>query len=512
MTTGTPIRRFRQTKIVATLGPSSSTPAMIRSLFEAGVDVFRLNFSHGTHADHGERLRAIRALEQEMQRPIAVMADLQGPKLRLGTFANGPVTLTVGQRFRLDLSSLPGDTTRVGMPHPEIFAALQPETDLLLDDGKVRLRVVDCSAEHADTIVVAGTRLSDRKGVNVPDVVLPLSPLTAKDRADLVFALDQGVDWVALSFVQRPEDVAEARKLIDGRAALLSKLEKPQAIQHLERIVELSDGVMVARGDLGVEMPPEDVPSLQKRIVHQARLAGKPVIVATQMLESMISAPAPTRAEASDVATAIFDGADAVMLSAETASGSYPIEAVSIMDRIARRVETDPLYRTMMDASHADPQETAADAITAAARQVAHTIHAAAIVTYTTSGSTTLRAARERPEVPILCLTASAAASRRLVLAYGVHSVLTEDVQNFSDMVHKATRIAYLHGLAEDGQRLVITAGVPFGMPGSTNILRIAWVERPSRPAGSTARNAQDVPSDLQSSNELTPVMAGAED
>ncbi|MCG5241576.1 pyruvate kinase [Azospirillum doebereinerae] len=484
MTTGTPIRRFRQTKIVATLGPSSSSPAMIRSLFETGVDVFRLNFSHGSHEDHGERVRAIRELERETGRPIAIMADLQGPKLRLGKFANGPIELTAGQSFRLDLSTEPGDATRVGMPHPEIFAALEPNTDLLLDDGKVRLRVIACDATHADTVVVSGTRLSDRKGVNVPDVVLPLSPLTPKDCADLVFALDQGVDWVALSFVQRPEDVAEARKLIDGRAALLSKLEKPQAIQHLERIVELSDGVMVARGDLGVEMPPEDVPSIQKRIVRQARLAGKPVIVATQMLESMISAPAPTRAEASDVATAIFDGADAVMLSAETASGAYPIEAVSIMDRIARRVEHDTLYRTMMDAQHSDPQETASDAITAAARQVAHTIHAAAIVTYTTSGSTTLRAARERPEVPILCLTASVAASRRLVLAYGVHSVLTEDVQNFSDMVHKAARIAYAHGLADDGQRLVVTAGVPFGMPGSTNILRIVWVERPGLTAG----------------------------
>ncbi|MDR6773158.1 pyruvate kinase [Azospirillum sp. BE72] len=481
MSTAKPIRRYRQTKIVATLGPSSSSPAMIRRLFETGVDVFRLNFSHGSHEDHGERVRAIRALEEETGRPVAIMADLQGPKLRLGRFADGPVTLTAGQSFCLDLLSEPGDARRVGMPHPEIFAALVPDAELLLDDGKVRLRVTACGADFAETVVVSGTKLSDRKGVNVPGVVLPLSPLTAKDRADLDFALDQGVDWVALSFVQRPEDVAEARKLIGGRAALLSKLEKPQAIQHLDRIVEMSDGVMVARGDLGVEMPPEDVPSIQKRIVHAARLAGKPVIVATQMLESMISAPAPTRAEASDVATAVFDGADAVMLSAETASGEYPIEAVSIMDRIARRVEGDTLYRKMMDAQHADPEQTASDAITAAARQVAHTIKAAAIATYTTSGSTTLRAARERPEVPILCMTEKAAIARRLVLAYGVHAVLTEDVQNFSDMVHKAARLAFVHGLAEEGQRLVITAGVPFGMPGSTNILRIAWVEAPSR-------------------------------
>ncbi len=474
---GNPVRRFRLTKIVATLGPASSSPEMIRALFDAGVDVFRLNFSHGTHEDHAERLAAIRALEAELDHPIAVMADLQGPKLRVGAFANGPIALQAGQRFRLDLSTEPGDSSRVGMPHPEIFAALKAETDLLLDDGKVRLRVVDCSPDHADTVVLSGTRLSDRKGVNVPGVVLPLSPLTRKDRADLAFALDQGVDWVALSFVQRPEDVAEARKLIAGRAALLSKLEKPQAVSHLDEIIELSDGVMVARGDLGVELPAEDVPTIQKRIVRESRRAGKPVIVATQMLESMVGAPAPTRAEASDVATAVYDGADAVMLSAETAAGSYPVEAVSIMDRIARRVEHDPLYRTIMDAQHPDPQQTSADAITAAARQVAHTIQAAAIVTYTTSGSTTLRAARERPEVPILCLTSNIETARRLQLAYGVHSVHSADVTDFNEMVQKAARAAHEDGIAVEGQRLVITAGVPFGTPGNTNILRIAWVE-----------------------------------
>jgi pyruvate kinase len=474
-----PIRRCRQTKIVATLGPSSSAPNVIRKLFETGVDVFRLNFSHGSHDDHRARIRTLRALEEETGRPIAIMADLQGPKLRLGSFSGGAAELTRGQAFRLDLSGAQGSASRAGMPHPEIFAALAPGAELLLDDGKVRLRVVSCGPEHADTIVISGTRLSDRKGVNLPGVVLPLSPLTTKDRADLAFALDHGVDWVALSFVQRPEDVAEARALIEGRAALLSKLEKPQAIQHLERIVELSDGVMVARGDLGVEMPPEDVPSIQKQIVHQARLAGKPVIVATQMLESMISAPAPTRAEASDVATAVFDGADAVMLSAETASGAYPIEAVAMMDRIARRVERDPHYRAILDTRRAVPEKTEADAITAAARQVAETVRAAVIVTYTTSGSTTLRAARERPGVPILCLTASAASSRRLVLAYGVHAVLAEDVKSFTEMVRKAVRLAYDYGLAGVGERLVITAGAPFGTPGSTNVLRIARVEPP---------------------------------
>jgi len=471
------LHRERLTKIVATLGPASSTPEMIRKLFHAGADVFRLNFSHGKHEDHGERLRIIREMEQETRRPVCVMADLQGPKLRIGTFANGPVDVGPGHRIRLDLSREPGDATRVGMPHPEIFQALNEGDDLLVDDGKVRLRVLACGADFADTEVVVGSRLSDRKGVNVPNTVLGLSPLTPKDRDDLRYALEIGVDWVALSFVQRPEDVAEARRLIAGRASLLSKMEKPSAIQHLDEIVEMSDGLMVARGDLGVEMPPEDVPSIQKRIVREARLSGKPVIVATQMLESMISAPTPTRAEASDVATAVYDGADAVMLSAETASGQYPLEAVSIMDRIAKRVEADPLYRRLMEAGHPDPESTTADAITAAASQVARTIQAACIVTYTTSGSTTLRAARERPGVPILCLTSRMETARRLNMAFGVHAVHTADIHSFAEMVQKAVRVAAEDGLAQPGQRIVITAGVPFGTPGNTNVLRIAWVE-----------------------------------
>ena len=471
------VKRDRQTKIVATLGPASDDIDTIRKLFIAGVDVFRLNFSHGLQEDHARRLKTIRELEDELGRPIAAMADLQGPKLRIGTFANGPIELEPGQTFRLDMEDRPGDSTRVHLPHPEVFTALSSGQHLLLDDGKVRLKVESCGKDFAETVVVSGVRLSERKGLNVPEAVLPLSSLTAKDRDDLRYALEIGVDWVALSFVQRPEDVAEARRLIAGRAQLVVKMEKPSAIHHLDELIEMTDAMMVARGDLGVEMPAEDVPSLQKRIVRSCRQAGKPVIVATQMLESMIAAPAPTRAEASDVATAVFDGADAVMLSAETAAGAYPEEAVTIMDRIGQRVEHDPLYRTIMDAVHYDPESTAADAITAAARQVAHTIGAAAVVTYTTSGSTTLRAARERPEVPILCLTSSRGTARRLALCWGVHSVHTEDVKDFQEMIEKACALALRDGLAGPGDRLVITAGVPFGTPGNTNVLRIAWVD-----------------------------------
>jgi len=473
------MRRNRAAKIVATLGPASATVDTIAALFEAGVDVFRLNFSHGTHAEHLERIEIIRALEMRACRPIAILQDLQGPKLRIGRFAAGPIALAAGRRLRLDLDPAPGDATRVTLPHPEIFAALQDQegTELLLDDGRVRLRVDRCGADFAETTVVVGTGLSDRKGVNVPGVVLPLSPLTDKDRRDLSFGLDQGVDWVALSFVQRPDDIAEARKLIGGRAALLAKLEKPSAIEHLDGIVELSDAVMVARGDLGVELPPEDVPSIQKRIILASRHAGKPVVVATQMLESMVSAPAPTRAEASDVATAVYDGADAVMLSAETAAGAYPVEAVTMMDRIIRRTERDPLIHRLRDAERPDPERTAADAITAAARQVAHTLRAAAIVTFTTSGSTALRAAHERPDVPILALTERIETARRIVLAWGVHCVQTSDIHDLQAMVDKAVAVAKAEGFAQPGDRVVATAGVPFGTPGATNVLRIAWVE-----------------------------------
>ena len=472
------MRRLRSAKIVATLGPATSTPERLSQLFAAGVDLFRLNFSHGTQEDHRRRLEALRELEGKVGRPIGVMADLQGPKLRLGTFQSGKITLKPGGKFRLDLDQALGSEQRAPLPHPEIFAALEPGADLLLDDGNVRLRVDRCDRKSAETTVIAGGDLSDRKGVNVPGVVLPLSSLTPKDRSDLAYALQIGVDWVALSFVQRPDDVAEARKLVGGRAAILVKLEKPAAISRLDEIIDLADALMVARGDLGVEMPPEDVPSVQKQVIHACRVAGKPVIVATQMLESMVAAPTPTRAEASNVATAVYEGADAVMLSAETAVGQYPVEAVAIMDRIARRVQEDPLYFATLDASRMPPEHTNSDAISAAACQVAATVGAAAIVSFTSSGATALRAARERPGAPILALTPNIGTARRLALLWGAHCVHWPDITGFADMVNKAIRAAHREELAGPGERIVITAGVPFGTPGSTNVLRIAWIDR----------------------------------
>jgi pyruvate kinase len=472
------MRRRRSAKIVATLGPSSSTIAEIRDLFEAGVDVFRLNFSHGMQDDHRKRFEAIRQIEAETGRPIGILADLQGPKLRLGTFEHGSVELAAGCRFRLDLDPQPGDAERAPLPHPEIFEALRPATDLLLDDGKVRLKVRRCGADFAETECLVGGALSDRKGVNVPNAVLPLSAVTEKDRADLSFALQHGADWIALSFVQRPDDVAEGKKLVGNAAGVLVKLEKPAAIQRLDEIIDLADALMVARGDLGVEMPPEDVPTVQKQVIHACRLAGKPVVVATQMLESMITAPTPTRAEASDVATAVYEGADAVMLSAETAAGRYPVESVAMMDRIACRVQQDPLYFSALESIRMEHEHTNPDAISAAACQVAETVGAAAIVSYTTSGATALRAARERPGVPILVMTSSLATARRLALLWGAHCVHTADVRSFNDMVQKAVRTAHREGIAAPGQRVVVTAGVPFGTPGATNVLRIAWVDR----------------------------------
>jgi pyruvate kinase len=470
------MQRDRSTKIVATLGPASSSREKLRALFEAGADVFRLNFSHGTHDDHRQRVEALRALEKEFKYPIAILMDLQGPKLRLGTFAKGPMELKKGQKLRFDMDAAPGTAKRVPLLHPEIFRAAKPDGLLLVDDGRVRLRITAHDEATIDTVVEVSGPISDRKGVNLPNLMVPLSPMTDKDHKDLAYGLSLGVDWVALSFVQHAHDIAELKKLVAGRAAVMAKLEKPLAIDHLDEIIEQSDGIMVARGDLGVEMPPEAVPPLQKRILAACRVIGRPAIVATQMLESMVHSPTPTRAEASDVATAVYDGADAVMLSAESASGDYPVEAVTIMDRILKSVERDPLYRRLMDASRREPEATTADAISAAARQCAHTLSAAAIVTYTTTGSTTLRAARERPDVRILCLTPNLNTARRMTLTWGVHARHTEDAHNFADMVARAVRVARQDKIAKEGERLVITAGVPFGTPGATNILRIAYV------------------------------------
>ena len=468
--------RSRKVRVLATLGPASNTPEMIASLFQAGADAFRINMSHGDQASKVPVIQAIRALEKKFGRASTILADLQGPKLRVGTFAGGRVTLDHGSRFVLDSDAAPGDATRVRLPHREIFAAIEPGARLLLDDGKLVLRVSDHGPDRIETIVEVGGALSDHKGLNVPDVVVPMAALTEKDRSDLAFACHQGVDWIALSFVQRPEDLWEARKLIGGKAALLAKIEKPAAIERLEEIVEACDGVMVARGDLGVEMPPEAVPPLQKRIVEAARRQGRPVVVATQMLESMIQSPSPTRAEVSDVATAVYDGADAIMLSAESAAGSWPVQSVAMMNAIGISVENDPMHGDRMHFTVIRSDPTTADALAEAAKTIAQTVSAAAIICFTTSGSTARRIARERPSVPILVLTPKLETARRLGLLWGTHAVHTRDVDSFEDMVAKSKRMALRQGIAKAGDRVILMAGVPFRTPGSTNVLHVVRI------------------------------------
>jgi pyruvate kinase len=470
------MQRRRKAKILATLGPASSDREMIGRLFNAGADVFRINMSHTDHDLLRRLVTTIRAVEADVGRPIGILADLQGPKLRIGAFADRTVTLTRGQTFTLDSDPAPGDTTRVELPHPEILAALAPGHRLLLDDGKVRLRVVECTPEKAVTTVEFGTVLSNRKGVSVPDSIVVFTALTSKDRSDLEAALNAGVDWIGLSFVQRPEDLAEVKKVAAGRAWVLAKIEKPQAVERLQAIVEQADALMVARGDLGVEVPLEKVPGIQKQITRAARRAGKPVVVATQMLESMISAPTPTRAEVSDVATAVFEGADAIMLSAESASGAYPEESVATMDRIAAEVERDPNYVQILRAQRTDPEATGADAISAAARQIAETLHLAAICSFTASGTTAMRAARERPQTPVIALSPVVDTARRLSLVWGLHCVVNEERHDLDAMVDRACQVAYEEGFARPGERIILTAGVPLGTPGATNMLRIAFI------------------------------------
>lgn len=466
--------RGRKVKILATLGPASRSAEMIEKLLRAGADAFRVNMSHGDHETHAQTIAAIRAVERDLGKPVAILCDLQGPKLRVGTFKDGRAVIRHSGHFTFDRDPTPGDENRVCLPHPELFAVLHKGQRLLIDDGKLKLRVIEANEDRILCSAEVGGVISDRKGVNVPDAVVPIPALTEKDRRDLAFALDQGADWIALSFVQRPEDVAEARRLIGSHdTALMAKIEKPAAVDRLEEIIELADGIMVARGDLGVELNPEEVPPIQKRIVATTRRSGKPVVVATQMLESMIESPAPTRAEVSDVANAVYDGADAVMLSAETASGAWPEEAVTIMHRIAGQVESDPGYRQQVSFAQVMPDTTTADALSHACASIAESLPIAGIIVFTGSGSTARRVARERPAAPMLVLTPSSRIARRMALLWGAHAVSTKDIGSFEEMIAKGKRMALRHGFGSAGSKLIALAGVPFGTPGSTNLLHV---------------------------------------
>ena len=498
------MRRLRRTKLVATLGPASSSRSMIGKLFEAGADVFRINMSHTAHDKMRELVQTIRSIESECNRPIGILVDLQGPKLRLGNFKNESAQLDAGQDFVLDTDPAPGDSTRVNLPHAEIFAAIQPGDTLLIDDGKLRLTTAVVEPRRIVAQVNVGGKVSSRKGVSLPNTVVPLAALAPKDIADLEAALDAGIDWVALSFIQRPEDVAEAKKITRGRAAVMAKIEKPQAVSRLDEILDLADALMVARGDLGVEMPLEKVPGVQKEMTRACRRAGKPVIVATQMLESMISSPVPTRAEVSDVATAIFDGADAIMLSAESAAGQYPIEAVATMNKIAEEVEREEgLYLPALHVLHTEPEPTGADAIAAAARQVAETLDLAAIICWTSSGATAMRVARERPRPPIVAISPILGAGRKLSLVWGIHCVVAEDARDQDDMVERACEIASKEDFATAGERVIIVAGVPLGTPGATNMMRVAYVAGAASARDSGASQSIGTPASCLVSRKL---------
>jgi len=475
--------RNRRVKILATLGPASSNPKVLGRLFEAGVDVFRINMSHTSHEAALKLYTTIRDAESHFRRPIGILADLQGPKFRVGAFETDKVSVPQDALFHFDRNEAPGTSERVFLPHPQIFSAIEPGHILLLDDGKLRMRVEEVTPDRISATVITGGHLASRKGIATPDTILPVTALTEKDRADLDCVLRLGVDWIALSFVQRASDIIETRKLLGStNTALMSKIEKPSAINDLNAIVDASDGLMVARGDLGVEMPAERVPGLQKEITRKARAAGKPVVVATQMLESMINSPVPTRAEVSDVATAVFDGADAIMLSAESAVGDYPVETVMMMDRIVREAENDPGYSDLVHATSTPRLATGADAIAAAAHTIAETVKLAVIISYTATGSTALRVARERPGLPVIGLTPVLTTGRRLALVWGIHPYLTSDPDNLADMVRKACRIAFDEGLAKAGDGVLITAGVPLGSPGTTNMVRLAFLDKDGAP------------------------------
>ena len=467
------IKRTRKVKILATLGPASRDKETIAKLMKTGADAFRVNMSHGDHETHSETIANIRAVEKDLSRPVAILCDLQGPKLRVGEFKDGKVFVRHGAHFTLDSDPTPGDETRVCLPHPELFGLLEKGQRLLIDDGKLRFTVIKPEKDKILCTAEVGGEISNRKGVNIPDAIVPVPALTENDRRDLAFAIKEGADWIGLSFVQRPEDVAEARRLMGGYGALMAKIEKPAAVQSLDEIIELSDGIMVARGDLGVELLPEEVPPIQKHIIEKTRAFGKPVVVATQMLESMITSPTPTRAEVSDVANAVYDGADAVMLSAETAAGQWPVEAVAIMDRIATQVECDKTYRERIHLAATPPDATTADALSASCATIADTLPIEGIIIFTGSGISARRVARERPSAPMLVLTPSMNTARRGALLWGAHTVLTKDIGSFEEMIAKGKRMALRHGFGAAGSRLITLAGVPFGVPGSTNLLHV---------------------------------------
>lgn len=474
---------YNPTKIICTLGPGSADEATLEAMIRAGMDVARLNFSHGTHDEHAEMFGRLRHVADRVGAHVGVMADLQGPKIRTGELQDGePVQLVDGAQLTITTEQVMGTAERVSTTYPHLAHDVCPGDRILLDDGVMELRVKSKTRTDVVCEVVHGGLLREHKGINLPGVNVSSPSLTEKDRADLEFALSLGVDYLALSFVRRPEDILELRGLCrrgEHVTPIIAKLEKPEALSRLQEVVAAADAVMIARGDLAVELSPEEVPVWQKRIIAECALQDKPVITATQMLETMRDQPQPTRAEASDVANAIFDGTDAVMLSAETAVGKYPVETVSMMRRIAAVAEHEQArWRHREWLSHPDDREEAIpDAISRAAVDVARGVGAAAIVAFTESGSTALKASKRRPRVPILACTPLPTTARRCSLYWGALPLVVSNITDTEQMIYQTGQEAKRLGFVATGDRVVITAGVPMGQPGSTNTLSVEIID-----------------------------------
>ena len=465
---------LRSTKIVATLGPSSNTENKIKKLIFAGVNVFRLNFSHGSHEDHLSTLNIIRRIETKFKLQLGILADLQGPKFRIGKVEDN-VKLKVNDLFILDKEKEIGSRKRAYLGHNEIYKSIKTNSIILIDDGKIKLKVLSKEKDILKTKVLVGGNLSSNKGVNLPNLILDTKPITKKDRNDLTFILENEIDWIALSFVQKVDDVKYVKKIIKNKKPLISKIEKPSALNDLDKIIELSDGIMVARGDLGVELPPSNVPGIQKNIIMACRVLGKPVIVATQMLESMINTPVPTRAEASDVATAVFDGADAVMLSAETAVGQYPVDSVNTMSNILEATEKHIKLHPHDSPRALKKENSIYHAVSNAAVNLAETVNAKAIVAFTASGKTAFRISRERPDLLLIVMTPENIVRRKLSLLWGAKSFLSK-VQGYEAAIKEARQTIKINKLAKVNENIIVVAGMPFGIEGTTNSIRVVTI------------------------------------
>ena len=473
--------KFKKTKIVATLGPGCSSKTMLQRLIKAGVNVFRINFSHATYDEADRHIDLIRSLNQELDTNVAILADLQGPKIRVGKMEDG-VVFKKGDEFTLSTTKeIIGNKTKASLSYKDFPKDVKKGDRVLIDDGKLIFEVISTNKKDEVKLRnIQGGKLSSKKGVNLPNTKISTPTLTKKDKKDLMYAISKELDWIALSFVRNQSDLIKLKEIIEAksnhRIPIIAKIEKPEAIENIDEIIKNCDGIMVARGDLGVETNPEDVPIHQRTMVAACRKFGKPCIVATQMLESMIDSPTPTRAEASDVATAVFQGVDAVMLSAESAAGNYPKESVEMMNKIIKRVESDPKYLANIQNYNLNMVKTSTEAIATAALEVATIAECNCIATFSQSGRSVLRVARMRPDVTLIGLTTNKKVARQNALTWGTFMDVVDQISSSTEMVDRACKIAKVRKILKHGEKIIITAGVPFGKVGNTNILRIAKI------------------------------------